>query len=95
MKANGSQFGRSSSDCYQELLRAYSRSQDSTVLARGGKGELVDVEVFAGAARLVVRVLPQSDGFQGLNHLVRNLSAVKIPRASGWENTKVMWGLVQ
>ncbi len=45
------------------------------------KGTLVDVEVFAGAARLVVKGKAQSDGFKGSTILVRNLSSGKDFRA--------------
>ncbi len=45
------------------------------------KGTLIDVEVFAGAARLVVQGKAQSDGFKGSTILVRNLSSGKDFRA--------------
>jgi flagella basal body P-ring formation protein FlgA len=45
------------------------------------KGALVDVEVFAGAAHLVVKGKAQSDGFKGSTILVRNLSSGKDFRA--------------
>jgi flagella basal body P-ring formation protein FlgA len=41
------------------------------------KGELVDVEVFAGAAHLVVKARAQTDGFKGSTILMRNLSSGK------------------
>jgi flagella basal body P-ring formation protein FlgA len=41
------------------------------------KGELVDVEVFAGAAHLVVRAKAQSEGFKGSTILMHNLSSGK------------------
>ena len=41
------------------------------------KGELVDVEVFAGAAHLVVKAKAQSEGFKGSTILMRNLSSGK------------------
>ena len=41
------------------------------------KGELVDVQVFAGAAHLVVKAKAQSEGFKGSTILVRNLSSGK------------------
>jgi flagella basal body P-ring formation protein FlgA len=45
------------------------------------KGALVDVEVFAGAAHLVVKGKAQSDGFKGSTILVRNLASGKDFRA--------------
>jgi flagella basal body P-ring formation protein FlgA len=41
------------------------------------KGELVDVQVFAGAAHLVVKAKAQSEGFKGSTILLRNLSSGK------------------
>lgn len=41
------------------------------------KGELVDVQVFAGAAHLVVKAKAQSEGFKGSTILMRNLSSGK------------------
>jgi flagella basal body P-ring formation protein FlgA len=41
------------------------------------KGELVDVQVFAGAAHLVVKAKAQADGFKGSPILMRNLSSGK------------------
>ncbi len=41
------------------------------------KGELVDVQVFAGAAHLVVKAKAQSDGFKGSSILMHNLSSGK------------------
>jgi flagella basal body P-ring formation protein FlgA len=45
------------------------------------KGELVDVQVFSGAAHLVVQGKAQSEGFKGSTILVRNLSSGKDFRA--------------
>ena len=45
------------------------------------KGALVDVEVFAGAAHLVVKGKAQSDGFKGSTILMRNLGSGKDFRA--------------
>jgi flagella basal body P-ring formation protein FlgA len=45
------------------------------------KGAVVDVEVFAGAAHLVVKGKAQSDGFKGSTILVRNLASGKDFRA--------------
>ncbi len=47
------------------------------------KGELVDVQVFAGAAHLVVKAKAQSEGFKGSTILMRNLSSGKDFRARG------------
>jgi flagella basal body P-ring formation protein FlgA len=41
------------------------------------KGELVDVQVFAGSAHLVVKAKAQSEGFKGSTILMRNLSSGK------------------
>jgi len=41
------------------------------------KGELVDVEVFAGAAHLVVKAKAQSEGFKGSTIQMHNLSSGK------------------
>ncbi len=41
------------------------------------KGELVDVQVFAGAAHLVVKAKAQADGFKGSTILMHNLSSGK------------------
>jgi flagella basal body P-ring formation protein FlgA len=41
------------------------------------RGELVDVQVFAGAAHLVVKAKAQSEGFKGSTILLRNLSSGK------------------
>jgi flagella basal body P-ring formation protein FlgA len=41
------------------------------------KGELVDVQVFAGAAHLVVKAKAQSDGFKGSTIFMHNLSSGK------------------
>ena len=41
------------------------------------KGELVDVQVFAGAAHLVVKAKAQTDGFKGSTILMHNLSSGK------------------
>jgi len=41
------------------------------------KGELVDVQVFAGPAHLVVKAKAQSDGFKGSSILMHNLSSGK------------------
>jgi flagella basal body P-ring formation protein FlgA len=41
------------------------------------KGELVDVQVFAGAAHLVVKAKAQADGFKGSAILMHNLSSGK------------------
>jgi flagella basal body P-ring formation protein FlgA len=67
----------------KSLLRAYLpiRKTQLTSLPDVAKGELVDVEVFAGAARLVVKGKAQSDGFMGSTILVRNLSSGKDFRA--------------
>jgi flagella basal body P-ring formation protein FlgA len=45
------------------------------------RGALVDVEVFAGAARLLVKAKAQSDGFKGSTIMVRNLTSGKDFRA--------------
>ena len=45
------------------------------------KGSLVEVQVFAGAARLVVKGKAQSDGLKGSTILVRNLTSGKDFRA--------------
>ena len=67
----------------KSLLRAYLPIR-KTQLARlpdVAKGALVDVEVFAGAARLLVKGKAESDGFKGSTILVRNLSSGKDFRA--------------
>ena len=60
------------------------------------KGSLVDVEVVAGAARLVVKGKAQSDGLKGSTILVRNLSSGKDFRAKVTGKDQVIVGdLVQ
>jgi len=82
----------------KSLLRAYLpiRKNQLTSLPEVAKGELVDVEVFAGAARLVVKGKAQADGFKGSTILVRNLSSGKDFRARVAGKNKVIVGdLVQ
>jgi flagella basal body P-ring formation protein FlgA len=82
----------------KSLLRAYLpiRKTQLASLPEVAKGELVDVEVFAGAARLMVRGKAQSDGFKGSTILVRNLSSGKDFRARVAGKNKVIVGdLVQ
>ena len=82
----------------KSLLRAYLpiRKTQLASLPEVAKGDLVDVEVFAGAARLVVKGKAQSDGFKGSTILVRNLSSGKDFRARVTGKNKVIVGdLVQ
>ena len=82
----------------KSLLRAYLpiRRTQLASLPEVAKGELVDVEVFAGAARLVVKGKAQSNGFKGSTILVRNLSSGKDFRARVAGQNKVIVGdLVQ
>jgi flagella basal body P-ring formation protein FlgA len=67
----------------KSLLRAYLpiRKTQLTSLPDVAKGALIDVEVFAGAAHLVVKGKAQSDGFKGSTILVRNLASGKEFRA--------------
>ena len=67
----------------KSLLPAYLpvRKTQLASLPEVAKGALVDVEVFAGAARLMVKAKAQSDGFKGSIILVRNLSSGKDFRA--------------
>jgi flagella basal body P-ring formation protein FlgA len=82
----------------KSLLRAYLpiRKTQLAALPDVAKGELVDVEVFAGAARLVVKGKAQSDGFRGSTILVRNLSSGKDFRARvAGKNQVIVGDLVQ
>ncbi len=67
----------------KSLLRAYQpiRKTQLAPLPDVARGTLVDVEVFAGAARLSVKAKAQSDGFKGSTILVRNLTSGKDFRA--------------
>ena len=67
----------------KSMLRAYLPIKKTQLasLPDVARGALVDVEVFAGAARLVVKGKAQSDGFKGSTILVRNLSSGKDFRA--------------
>jgi flagella basal body P-ring formation protein FlgA len=67
----------------KSLLRAYLpiRKTQLAPLPDVAKGALVDVEVFAGAAHLVVKGKAQSDGLKGATILVRNVSSGKDFRA--------------
>jgi flagella basal body P-ring formation protein FlgA len=67
----------------KSLLRAYLpiKKTQLTPLPDVARGSLVDVEVFVGAARLVVKGKAQADGFKGSTILVRNLSSGKDFRA--------------
>jgi flagella basal body P-ring formation protein FlgA len=67
----------------KSLLRAYLpiRKTQLAALPDVAKGALVDVEVFAGATRLMVKGKAQADGFKGSTILVRNLSSGKDFRA--------------
>jgi flagella basal body P-ring formation protein FlgA len=75
-------------------LRAYLpiKKTQLAALPEVAKGELVDVEVFAGAARLVVKGKAQADGFKGSTILVRNLSSGKDFRARVDGKNKVTVG---
>jgi len=82
----------------KSLLRAYLpiRKTQLASLPEVAKGELVDVEVFAGAARLAIKGKAQSDGFKGSTILVRNLSSGKDFRARVTGKNQVIVGdLVQ
>ncbi len=82
----------------KSLLRAYLpiRKNQLASLPDVVKGELVDVEVFAGAARLMVKGKAQSDGFKGSTILVRNLSSGKDFRARvAGKNRAIVGDLVQ
>ena len=82
----------------KSFLRAYApiRKTQLASLPEVAKGELVDVEVFAGAARLVVKGKAQSDGFKGSTILVRNLSSGKDFRARvAGKNRVIVGDLVQ
>jgi flagella basal body P-ring formation protein FlgA len=82
----------------KSLLRAYLpiRKTQLASLPEVVKGELIDVEVFAGAARLLVKGKAQSDGFQGSTILVRNLSSGKDFRARvAGKNKAIVGDLVQ
>ncbi len=63
----------------KSVLRAYFpiRKPQLSPPADVAKGELVDVQVFAGAAHLVVKAKAQSEGFKGSTILMRNLSSGK------------------
>jgi flagella basal body P-ring formation protein FlgA len=67
----------------KSLLRAYLpiKKTQLAALPDVAKGSLVDVEVFAGAARLMVKAKAQADGFKGSSIVVRNLSSGKDFRA--------------
>ncbi len=56
------------------------------------KGELVDVQVFAGAAHLVVKAKAQADGFKGSSILMHNLSSGKDFSAMVVGKNRVMVG---
>ena len=82
----------------KSLLRAYLsiRKTQLASLPDVAKGELVDVEVLAGAARLTVKGKAQSDGFKGSTILVRNLSSGKDFRARvAGKNKLIVGDLVQ
>ena len=63
----------------KSVLRAYFpiRRTQLSPPADIAKGELIDVQVFAGAAHLVVKAKAQSEGFKGSTILMRNLSSGK------------------
>ena len=63
----------------KNLLRAYFpiRKTQLSPPPDVAKGGLVDVEVFAGAAHLVVKAKAQADGFKGSTILMRNLASGK------------------
>ena len=63
----------------KSVLRAYFpiRKNQLSPPPDVAKGELVDVQVFAGAAHLVVKAKAQSEGFKGSTILLRNLSSGK------------------
>lgn len=67
----------------KSTLRAYLPIRKSQIAPAPdvAKGELVDVEVFAGAAHLVVKAKAETDGMKGSTILVRNLSSGKDFRA--------------
>lgn len=67
----------------KSLMRAYLpiRKTQLAAVPDVAKGALVDVEVFAGAAHLVVKGKAQSDGFRGSTILMRNVASGKDFRA--------------
>jgi flagella basal body P-ring formation protein FlgA len=67
----------------KSLLRAYLpiRKTQLASLPDVARGALIDVEVFAGAAHLVVKGRAQSDGFKGSTIVMRNVSSGKDFRA--------------
>lgn len=67
----------------KSLLRAYLpiRKTQLAPLPDVARGSLVDVEVFAGAAHLIVKGRAQSDGFKGSTIVMRNVSSGKDFRA--------------
>ncbi len=76
------------------LLRAYLpiRTTQLSPAPDVAKGELVDVQVFAGAAHLVVKGKAESEGFEGSTILVRNLSSGKEFRARVAGKSRVVVG---
>jgi flagella basal body P-ring formation protein FlgA len=78
----------------KSLLRAGLPIRKSQIAPRPdvAKGDIVNVEVFAGAAHLMVKGLAQSEGFQGSTIVVRNLSSGKDFRARVAGKSQVIVG---
>jgi flagella basal body P-ring formation protein FlgA len=64
----------------KNLLRAYLPIRKNQLAASPdvARGELVDVQVFSGAAHLAVKGKAESEGFMGSTILVRNISSGKV-----------------